>query len=34
MVPLDSKTNTSIFLGANVPGYHVNILSLSLDYRF
>ena len=34
MVPLDSKTNTSIFLGASVPGYHVNILSLSLDYRF
>jgi predicted porin len=34
MVSLDSRTNTSIFLGATVPGYHVHILSLSMDYRF
>lgn len=34
MVPFDSRTNTSIFLGADVPGYHVHILSVSLDYRF
>jgi hypothetical protein len=34
MVPFDSRTNTSIFLGANVGGYQVHIVSTSLEYRF
>jgi MtrB/PioB family decaheme-associated outer membrane protein len=34
MVPMDSRTNTSIFLGADVPGYQVHIVSVSLEYRF
>jgi MtrB/PioB family decaheme-associated outer membrane protein len=31
---IDSNTKTSIFLGANVPGYQVHIVSVSLEYRF
>ncbi|MBZ5622763.1 MAG: MtrB/PioB family decaheme-associated outer membrane protein [Acidobacteriia bacterium] len=31
---LDSATKTSIFLGADVPGYQVHIVSVSLEYRF
>ena len=34
MVPLDAGTNTSIFLGADVPGYNVHIVSFGLEYRF
>lgn len=31
---LDTGTKTSIFLGADVPGYQVHIVSVSLEYRF
>lgn len=34
MVPLDATANTSIFLGADVPGYQVHIVSFGLEYRF
>jgi len=34
MAPFDPRTSTSILLGADVPGYHVHIVSLSLEYRF
>ena len=34
MVPLDPATSTSIFLGANVPGYKVHIIAFALEYRF
>jgi MtrB/PioB family decaheme-associated outer membrane protein len=34
MSSFDPKMNTSIFLGADVPGYQVHIVSASLEYRF
>jgi len=34
MAPYDSKMNTSLFLGADVPAYQVHIVSVSLEYRF
>lgn len=34
MAPFDSKMNTSLFLGADIPGYQVHIVSMSLEYRF
>ena len=34
MVPLDPSTNTSIFLGADVPGYKVHIFAFTLEYLF
>ena len=34
MVPLDPSTSTSIFLGADVPGYKVHVIAFSLEYRF
>ena len=34
MVLYDSKMNTSVFLGADVPAYQVHIVSVSLNYRF
>jgi len=34
MVPFDPRTNTSIYLGADVPGYQVHNVSVSVEYRF
>ncbi len=34
MAAFDSKMNTSLFLGADVPSYQVHIVSVSLGYRF
>lgn len=34
MVPLDSSTSTSVFLGARVPGYKAHVFSFVLEYRF
>jgi MtrB/PioB family decaheme-associated outer membrane protein len=34
MAPYDSKMGTSLFLGADVPGYQVHMVSASLEYRF
>ncbi len=34
MIRFDSKMATSLFLGTDVPGYQVHILSASLEYRF
>lgn len=31
---LDPAANTSIFLGANVPGYRTHIFAVALEYRF
>lgn len=31
---LDAGTGTSLFLGADVPGYKVHVLALALEYRF
>jgi len=34
MAWLDSSMGTSVFLGANIPGYKVHILAISLEYSF
>jgi MtrB/PioB family decaheme-associated outer membrane protein len=34
MVPFDPRTNTSIYLGADVPGYQVHNVSVTVEYRF
>ena len=34
MVPLDHSTSTSIFLGADVPGYKAHTVAFALEYRF
>jgi MtrB/PioB family decaheme-associated outer membrane protein len=34
MIKYDSRMSTSLFLGADVPGYQVHIMSASLEYRF
>jgi hypothetical protein len=34
MSAFDPKMNTSLFLGADVPGYQVHMVSASLEYRF
>ncbi len=34
MAPYDPRTNISVFLGADVPGYQVHIVTVSLEYRF
>ncbi len=34
VAPLDPRAANSMLLGADVPGYHVHSLSVSLEYRF
>ena len=34
MILVDSGTRTSVFLGADVPGYRAHVLSFGLEYRF
>lgn len=34
MTFLDPSVNTSIFLGANVPGYKAHVFAVALEYRF
>jgi hypothetical protein len=34
MASVDSSTNTSVFLGARVPGYHAHIFTLEMQQRF